>query len=288
MPHGNPRTGPTLHRAARTGAIVLVAAVLLMGVAAAVLYFGSRWRLHQLPQVPATVAVPAGGDATQGARLAAVIGCTGCHGPDLAGVANCYEDPGRFRFNCPNVIEARGRYTDRDLVILLRHGRKLDGALVDFMPWDMYAHLTDRDLADVIAFIRNLPDVAKPVQPPTHYAWATRWDILRGDYPYVNDLADYDSVRREGAAERGRYLASISCPECHAPDLRGYEGDIAPSLHIVKAYSPEAFANLMRTGKTLSGTDSATGLMSSVARQRFARLPDADIAALKAYLDQLE
>jgi mono/diheme cytochrome c family protein len=275
-------------RAATTGALVLAAAALLLGAIAAALYFGSERKLHRLPRVPASVTVPTGGDATEGARLASIVGCTGCHGPDMAGVSNCYEEPGRFRFNCPNVIQARGRYTDRDLVVLLRHGRKLDGALVDFMPWDMYAQLTDRDLASIVAFLRALPAVEKPVQPKTEYAWTTRLEILRGNYPPVNDLADYDARPRAGAVERGRYLASIACPECHAPDLNGYEGDTAPNLLIAKAYSPEAFARLMRTGKTLAGTESATGLMSSVARWRFSHFTDDEIAALKAYLDQRE
>ena len=269
------------------GAVMLAVAALLLA-AAAVLYFGSAWKLRQLPNVPATVSVPSGGDTVEGARLAAILGCPSCHGPDMAGETNCYEEPGRFRVNCPNLIEARSRYSDRDFVILLRHGRKLDGALVDFMPWDMYAHLTDRDLADVIAFVRSAPSVEKPVQPKTDYAWVTRWQILRGEYPHMNDLADYDTTPREGAIERGRYLASIACPECHAPDLNGYPGDSAPGLLIAKAYSPEAFSRLMHTGVTLAGTESATGLMSNVARARFSHLHDDEIAALKAYLDQRE
>jgi hypothetical protein len=44
----------------------------------------------------------------------------------------------------------------------------------------------------------------------------------------------------------------------------------------------------MRTGKTLAGTESATGLMSGVARGRFSHFTDDEIAALKAYLDQRE
>lgn len=270
----------------RIVAIGLAGAALLIGAAAAVLQVGSRWKLHHLARVPPEVTVPTGGDAVEGARLAAIVGCTGCHGADMAGDADCYAEPGRFAFHCPNVVEARHRYSDRDLVVLLRHGRKLDGALVDFMPWDMFAQLTDRDLANVIAFVRALPAVEKPVQPPTDYAWATRLEILLGEYPYVNDLGGYDTAPLEGAAERGRYLASIACPECHAPDLNGYAGDIAPNLLIAKAYSPEAFAALLRTGRTLAGTDSATGLMSSVARWRFAHFTDEEIASLKAYLDQ--
>lgn len=275
-------------RAGRTGAIVLAAAAFLLAAAAAAVYYGSEWKLRRLARVPAEIAVPSGGDAVEGARLAAIVGCTGCHGADMAGRANCYEEPGRYRFNCPNVVEARSRYTDRDLVVLLRHGRKKDGALVDFMPWDMYAHLTDRDLASILAFLRALPAVDRPVQPPTEYSWATRLEILRGTYPYVNDLADYDTRPREGAIERGRYLASIACPECHAPDLNGYDGDSAPNLLVAKAYPPEAFARLLRTGRTIAGTESASGLMSSVARGRFSHFTDDEIAALKSYLDQRE
>lgn len=275
-------------RAGRIGAIALAAAAFLLAAAAAAVYYGSEWKLRRLARVPAEVAVPPSGDAVEGARLAAIVGCTGCHGADMAGRANCYEEPGRYRFNCPNVVEARSRYTDRDLVVLLRHGRKKDGALVDFMPWDMYAHLTDRDLASILAFLRALPAVDRPVQPPTEYSWTTRLEILRGTYPYVNDLADYDTRPREGAIERGRYLASIACPECHAPDLNGYDGDSAPNLLVAKAYPPEAFARLLRTGRTIAGTESASGLMSSVARGRFSHFTDDEIAALKSYLDQRE
>jgi mono/diheme cytochrome c family protein len=268
-------------RAVITSTLFVLAAV---PIAFGVLFFGSRWKLRQLPVVPDLVSVPAGGDALEGAHLATFLGCKGCHGADLGGDA-CYEEPGKYRLTCPNITVARDRYTDRDLVILLRHGRKVDGAMVDFMPWDMYAHLTERDLAHVIAFVRSVPVVERTL-PESEYSWATRWAMLRGEYPLQNDLADYDTRPLEGIAERGRYLAMVSCAECHAPNLRGYEGDTAPSLAIAKAYPPEAFARLMREGITLAGRESATGLMSMVARSRFSHFTVDEVAALKAYLDQ--
>jgi hypothetical protein len=258
----------------------------LGGAAFAVLYFGSQWKLRQLAVVPDAITVPTGGDVAEGARLASILGCKGCHAADLGGDPACIERPGFIRLTCPNVTTALDRYNDRDLTILLRHGRKVDGALVDFMPWDMYAHLTDRDLAHVIAFVRAAPRVNKPALPDSYYSWRVRWEMLRGEYPWQNDLAAYDTTPLEGAAERGRYLASISCPECHAPDLRGYEGDIAPSLAVVQAYPLEAFARLMREGIALTGRETATGFMSRVARDRFAFFTAEEIAALKAYFDQ--
>lgn len=254
--------------------------------AALILYCGSRWRLQQLPRVPAVVRVPQLGDPVEGERLAAILGCRGCHGTDLGGDADCYEEPGKYRLVCPNVTEARERYDDRALVILLRHGRKLDGALVDFMPWDMYSHLSDQDVGDVLAYIRATPAVRRAPLPASSYSWSIRWAMLRGRYPLQNDLDEYDTATLEGPAERGRYLASVACPECHAPDLRGYPGDTAPSLVVAKAYSPAQFARLMRDGITLAGTESASGLMTAMARTRFKYLRPDEVAALKAYLDE--
>jgi cytochrome c553 len=287
-PSKEPRVTKVSRRSAfgRQAAIASFAALVLMLVGAAVLHVGSAWRLRQMPNVPAVIKVPTGGDAVEGSRLASVLGCRGCHGQDLGGRANCYEKLDTFQLTCPNVTEARSKYDDEALVALLRYGRKSDGALVDFMPWDMYAQLSEGDLAHVIAFVRAAPIVRKEALPPSTYSWAIRWQMLRGSYPEQNNLLDYDSVRLKGPAERGRYLASIACPECHAPSLRGYAGDDAPNLIVAKAYTLEAFARLMREGITLAGTESRTGLMTSVARGRFAYLSPDDVVALKLYLDQ--
>lgn len=272
--------------ALRKGIYALLALGLLGLGAVALLHFGSTLRLQQWPVVPALVHVPPRGDAVEGARLAAVLGCRSCHGSDLGGDADCYSEPGKMSLVCPNVTQAREHYSDQDLVVLLRYGKKRDGALVDFMPWDMYAHLTEQDLGHVLAYVRATPKVAKPAFPSSSYSWATRWDMLIGAYPVQNNLNDYDLTPLDGPAERGRYLASIACTECHAPNLRGYPGDDAPNLVVAKAYSPEAFARLMHDGITISGTQSKSGLMTKVARSRLAHLRADEVTALKTYLDQ--
>jgi len=109
------------------------------------------------------------------------------------------------------------------------------------------------------------------------YSWAVRWEMLLGEHPWLNDLDDYDSTPLQGPAERGCYLASIACTECHAPDLGGYEGDIAPGLVPIEAYPDENFARLMHDGITLSGLESASGMMTETARTRFVRLRPDDL-----------
>jgi mono/diheme cytochrome c family protein len=270
---------------ARRGLLVLAALGVLTLAVPAGLLVGSAWRVRTLVEVPAAVRVPPRGDAVEGGRLAWILGCRGCHDADLGG-RECYDVPGRFRLTCPNVTEAREDYDDVALVTLLRHGRKRNGALVDFMPWDMYNHLTDEDLGHLIAFVRETPAVVRPEPlPASWYSWAMRWEMVKGEYPYLNDLADYDSTPLEGIAEKGRYLAAVSCPECHAPDLRGYEGDTAPDLLVAKGYTLDGFVRLMAEGITMGGTESTTGLMTETARLRFSHFTPDEVAALKAYLD---
>ncbi len=54
---------------------------------------------------------------------------------------------------------------------------------------------------------------------------------------------------------------------------------------MAKDYTPEAFRRLMRTGEVAAGGTSKTGFMSEVAAYRFSVMTDAEVAALKAYLD---
>jgi len=76
-----------------------------------------------------------------------------------------------------------------------------------------------------------------------------------------------------------------TCGECHGWDLNGFDGDDAPSLVVTKAYSPENFHRLMKTGITASGKESKSGLMTRMGQQRFSSMTDAEIEALKVYLD---
>ena len=81
-------------------------------------------------------------------------------------------------------------------------------------------------------------------------------------------------------------LAFTTCSECHGRDLNGWApDDPTPSLVVAKAYTAEKFARLMKTGEVAAGGKSKTGWMSEVAAYRFASLTDAEIAALKLYLD---
>jgi hypothetical protein len=59
-------------------------------------------------------------------------------------------------------------------------------------------------------------------------------------------------------------------------------GDFGPDLRIAAGYTPEQFAHFFKTGEALGGRE--TEMMSQVARNRFSRLTDVEVAAIYAYL----
>lgn len=225
------------------------------------------------------------GDATRGAHIAAIAGCTSCHSPDLGGRDFVAEDF-IFKLVAPDLTRARDKYDDAALVRLLRTGAKSDGYYALGMPSEMQQRMTDGEVADVIAFLRSVPPSKTPVQGKSRLYPLGRIGLLAGEYhAYEGDTPESATVLRDrNEPRRGRHIALIACTECHGSKLEG-GGDMgAPALVIAKAYSREQFTRLMRTGITLAGTESKSGMMTGVARRRFKALTDDEIADLQDYL----
>jgi mono/diheme cytochrome c family protein len=237
----------------------------------------------------ATATEVVAGDAAEGQRVAQRVGCSDCHGRDGGG-AELWGEDGRYTVRSPNLTERRAFYSDEALRDLLREGRAADGRRLFGMPFVMLQALSDREIRDIAAWLRALPAVSR--------ASASTWmsnDVRREfdagtlreevEWRARRGLAVLSEPPREMLA-LGQHLAMTSCSECHAPSLDGWgPHDDAPSLVVAKAYSLPHFTRLMRTGLTLTGLQSKTGLMTMMGRQRFPALNDAEILALKTYLD---
>lgn len=232
--------------------------------------------------VPIPTALPTG-DPVAGAHLAAISGCTSCHGQDMGGKPFIKVDYA-FSLVAPDLTRVRELYDDAAFVRLFRTGSKLDGTYALGMPTEMQQRMTDQELADLIAYLRSAPVSAQPVQGRTRIYPLGRIGMVMGEYePDRADPPESDVVLADRAEPlRGRHLALIACSECHGLDLQG--GDGTPALAIAKAYDRAQFTRLLRTGITLAGTESASGMMTGVARRRFHALGDADIAALHEFL----
>lgn len=269
----------------------VVALILLAGVAAGSIGFRYRenWnRRYDFPGTPLAVALQTdSAQLAEGLRLMRIRGCPGCHGPDLGGKV-FFEERWIARVVAPNLTRITQQYSDHELERAIRHGLKPDSTSVFEMPSDMFYHLSDGDLAAIIAAIRSLPLVDRDLGRTTNgpIGW---WEIATGRVEPVAPRIPHDSARLDdGIASgdvlaRGRYLAMTVCSECHGMDLQG--GGRTPALSIVAGYTEEAFRVLMRTGRPLDGRQLA--LMANVAVSRFAHFTDAEVSAVYAYLRTL-
>ena len=110
---------------------------------------------------------------------------------------------------------------------------------------------------------------------------------MLGEWKIAADQVDsgrprWGALPRSTPFERGRYLASVTCSECHGLDFKGMPYFPSPSLAIVNGYHPEQFRRLLRTGEHLSGR--SDGMMSDLARAAFAEFTDEEIDDLYAFL----
>lgn len=233
---------------------------------------------------------PRAGDPVEGARIARRVGCDGCHGE--GGTGNVFmEGPEMGRIVAPNLTQRRELYTDDGLGALLHEGKTHDGHAPWGMPIQSFQHLSQREVRDLVAWLRALPARENPTLPEGQWSEDLKRRTEDGTHPWLGDLKPTPgNVPPEAPPVEplalGRHLALTTCSECHGWDLDGFGGPgAAPPLAITKAYTDEQFTRLMRTGEVMSGGNSATGLMSGVARYRFGAMTDEEILALKAYLD---
>lgn len=225
----------------------------------------------------------------EGERLASLTGCDGCHGETMAGRV-FIDIPNVVRLVAPNITTFANRGSDEDLVRLIRFGVKPDGTSVLGMPSMNFQHLTDDDLAAIIAFLRSQPVQPDGTDQTSSFRALARFGLAIGQFQLpAAEIAD--GMQRRPAPDRndpmqlGAYLATLACAECHGHDLSGQPDRSIPSLAIVRAYGRDDFDTLMDTGIALGGRE--LGLMTQVARGRFDAFSDAEIDALHGYLRRL-
>ena len=261
----------------------------LVAVALLAIYGMSEYRLRQRFDVAAApVVVPT--DSTiiaRGRHVAITRGCGGCHGQDLEGKV-MFDQPMLARIVAPNITKIAREYSDAELARAIRHGVRKNGTSVAVMPSSMFYHLSDADLGALVAYLRTVPPKESALPKPSLRLLA-RVGLLTGQYHTEAEMIDHDSRRVPEATDgdlvaRGHYLAKTACTECHGQDFRGGNRGPAPtpSLMVVKAYSAAEFTRLMKEGVPRDGRK--LGLMGDVARSRFSRFTDAEIAAVYAYL----
>ena len=262
------------------GVVALLLVVIGGAVAASEVMI--RWPAEK-PQV-SLMAASDPGAVDRGRRVARLNGCHDCHGKALEGRLFHDEMP-IIRAWAPNLSRLMGKQTDADLDRTIRHGVAADGRRLWIMPSSAFAHLTDQEASDLLAYLRTFRPTGE-TQPRFQVGPVGRIGVLLERFKSEPDL-----LKAEGAGLKladlgprhaeGRDLAR-ACIECHGQQLEGSSMLKSPNLDIAASYDPEDFARLLRTG--IAAGDRRVGLMTEVAPERFGGLTSEEIGALRGYL----
>lgn len=225
----------------------------------------------------------------EGERIAQLAGCQHCHGENLAG-ALVEDIPNLIRLVASNASVKLPEYSDAQLVTMFRKGIKPDGTSVLFMPSEMFRHLSDQELARLIAWLRTMPATAEGVQEETEVRLIGRMLLAKGDFKTAAQAIETlppaaSTFDVNDPVSHGRHLTMSFCSECHGQRLEGFAPINAPALSVAKSYSLAQFSTLMHDGKALG--DRETKLMSPTSRVRFSKFTPKEVAAVHAFLQTL-
>jgi mono/diheme cytochrome c family protein len=207
------------------------------------------------------------GNALEGQRLGNMYGCTHCHTPDLGGQVLIDGMP-FVRLAATNLTggAAGGVFSDVQFEQALRHGIGRDGRKLFVMPSSEYTYLSDQDVADMLAWVRTVPDVQREL-PRRTFGVVGRTMVALGKVPFEADRIAADPnarhLEKPGAADPvqlGYYLTRM-CIGCHGPDLAGAPpmepgkpagANLTPAGNL-RNWSIEDFRRVFATGRTPDG-----------------------------------
>jgi mono/diheme cytochrome c family protein len=198
--------------------------------------------------------------------------CSGCHGQDFGGGV-MIDNAAIGRILAPNLTGGSGGvtagFTPADWDRIVRHGVKPDGTPA-LMPSEDFRQMSDRELSDIIVFIRSLPPVDRRMPAPSlgpvgKLLLATGKLTLSADFiarhPVSHPVAPPATA---ATVEFGRHLGA-TCTGCHAANLGG--GPIAggdpswpPAANLTPVpaglggWTYAQFASTLRSGKRPDGT----------------------------------
>ncbi len=223
------------------------------------------------------------GAIARGQHFAMAYGCTDCHAHSLQGVF--IPD---FGVSSRNLTRLAATFSDADFDRAVRRGlRPNGGSVAEFMPSDAFQYMPDRDMADIVAYIRSLKPAGEDIPFPT-YDLRLRVGLLIGEahmdrYWFAQQKPELDLGAKYA---RGRVMAMTACGECHMSALTGpppgLPGPQPPDLSLVASYERADFLKLMRTGKAAGNRE--LPLMSATARARFSHFSDDELGEIYDYL----
>lgn len=272
----------------------VLTAIGLPVLAAAFVYVASEVYLADIvPPRSFDLPIPSDKAALENGRhIARTRGCFGCHGQQLEGKVFTEQWDWVERGVASNLSVIAKEATPSQLEAAIRHGIGFNGRAMYSMPSYNWVHLSDKQVADLIAFLKSVPTIENQL-PRARLGWAARWILATRADDHMAALArQVPGLRTKPTGDpvlhRGERLAMTTCNECHGLDLRGTQTPdfFTPDLAIIAMYSEEEFRRLMKDGVTRDGRNDL-GLMSLVGPDRFPAFTESEMRSLYLYLSSL-
>lgn len=242
-----------------------------------------------------------------------VLSCFDCHSerewekpgaPVLAsavGAGRVWTAEGMPWLAAPNITPDKetgiGSLSDDAIARAVREGIGHDGrALFPIMPYTAYRHLSDEDLASVVAYVKSLQPIRK-VQPASAVPFPVKHLIKSVPQPIETSVPE----PADDPVSRGNYLVTVAgCSHCHTPQKQGKEieslalaggfvleahGKKVASSNItqhasgISYYDEKRFIEVMRTGHV--GSRPLSAIMPWTI---YKGMTDEDLRAMFAYL----
>jgi len=243
-----------------------------------------------------------------------IMTCANCHSPkgppaavagkDYSGGLRFDEPP--FDVTAPNITPDKetgiGNWTDAQIKTLLLTGKNPHGIQeAEVMPTAFYPILTPGDLDGIVAYLRSLTPVKNKVADPVY-------KIALPHHVFPGAEKSYSQADLNDKLKRGFYLVTIGhCMECHTPFVPPGGPDFANSLgkggrefpgpwgvsksrnitsHKTAGIGDWTDAEI-KTAITQGKRKDGTPLKGPMGYQYYAKMTDADLDAVIAYLRTL-
>lgn len=273
----------------------------LLGLALVVFYLIGQSRLSKTYNVPVKAITITNDDQAvqRGEHLAtAVLLCMRCHGENLGGQVY-FDAPGLLIIPSPNLTSGKGGigqvYNDEDWLRAIRHGVAKNGRGLFFMPTPAFQAHNERDIAALIAYLKQLPPVDNELPERSFEPIASVMMGLGGLPPAGAELADHSApfgtVALGATAEYGKVLTA-TCSECHGEQFTGMlfgppgQQYMTPNLTPggeLAAWTEWDFVNTLRTGVTPAGRP----LNDDMPWKDYGKMTDEELQAVWMYLKSL-
>jgi mono/diheme cytochrome c family protein len=228
--------------------------------------------------------------------------CIGCHKADLSGDPSFFDAP-FGHIESKNLTPGKGgagsEFKDKDWVRAIRHGVNPEDHSLFIMPAPNFWYYSDKDLGDIIAYVKSIPPVDKETREPNLNLLGKAMigagilgkgvlaaqDIqhnIRPDFPPVGVTVEY-----------GTYLVNVSgCHDCHGSKLAGGKSadptskaapNLTPGGDLIK-WQEVDFMKAIRTGVKPDGKKLDPKQMPW---EHFKNFSDNEIKAIFIYLQSL-